>query len=197
MVIILSFRAGSLYCPVCLVSKVALIISVKSKHSNFTSCPWAQEKNLIKSMGEELLIDPHLIIFIHCFPFQNVGYSCMQCCTDSFDASLRWPKLPFKKNSTCWSIALMTRKTFLQFYSEFLDPIMTEPQIWQIAPALVWPVIALSSKSSAILLLFIIIQLQPFFTSVFSTMSQRNSLPPHTFSTHNQCIYHIQYMFCK
>ena len=71
---------------------------------------------------EELLIDPQLIIFIHSFPFQNLRYSCMQCCTNSFDASLRWPKLPFKKNSPYWSIALMTRKTFLQFCSEFLEP---------------------------------------------------------------------------
>ena len=74
---------------------------------------------------------------------------------------------------------------------------MTKPQICQIASALVKPVFALPSKSSAIILLIHTLPASAiFYISIQHNVSEK-FLPGHTFSTHNQCIYHIHYMFCK
>ena len=135
--------------------------------------------------GEELLIDPQLIIFIHCFPFQNVGYSCMQCCTNSFDTSLRCPSYRMKRTPLLDLLHWWWGKPFCNF--ETL--IMIEPQI---CSSLSWTchcfVFQIFSYN------FTLFQLQLFFTTVFSTMSLRIFLPRNTFSMHSQFIYHTQFL---
>ena len=99
---------------------MVIILSFRAFQSYFLSMGTGKKSHQIN--GRRIINWPSIDYFHSLFPIQNVGYSCMQCCTNSFDASLHWPKLPFKKNSPCWSSALMARKTFLHFYSEFLDP---------------------------------------------------------------------------